>query len=97
MMLGSVSRYAAMHACCPVVVVREETSAVHREVVVGIRDPRDSDTTLAYAFDEAGPAPVWLTLSGSGVADKLSATPPGRGLRWSLMPVAALNCFRSFA
>jgi nucleotide-binding universal stress UspA family protein len=53
MMLGSVSRYAAMHACCPVVVVREETSAVHREIVVGIRDPRDSDTTLAYAFDEA--------------------------------------------
>lgn len=53
MVLGSVSRYAAMHARCPVVVVREETSAVHREVVVGIRDPRDADATLAYAFDEA--------------------------------------------
>jgi nucleotide-binding universal stress UspA family protein len=53
MMLGSVSRYAAMQATCPVVVVREETSAVHREVVVGIRDPRDADNTLAYAFDEA--------------------------------------------
>ena len=53
MMLGSVSRYAAMQARCPVVVVREETSAVHREVVVGIRDPNDTDGTLAYAFDEA--------------------------------------------
>lgn len=53
MMLGSVSRYAAAQARCPVVVIREETSAVHREVVVGIRDPRDTDAALAYAFDEA--------------------------------------------
>lgn len=53
MVLGSVSRYAAMHARCPVVVVRAETSAVHREVVVGVRDPHDADATLAYAFDEA--------------------------------------------
>ncbi len=53
MLLGSVSRYAAMQARCPVVVVREETSAVHREVVVGIRDPQDADDTLGYAFDEA--------------------------------------------
>jgi nucleotide-binding universal stress UspA family protein len=53
MVLGSVSRYAAMHACCPVVAVREETSAVHREVVVGIRDPHDTAATLAFAFEEA--------------------------------------------
>lgn len=53
MLLGSVSRYAAMQATCPVVVVREETSAVHGEVVVGIRDPRDAEATLSYAFDEA--------------------------------------------
>lgn len=53
MMLGSVSRYAAMQASCPVVVVREETSAVHREVAVGIRDSNDTAGTLAYAFDEA--------------------------------------------
>lgn len=33
--------------------VREKTSAVHREIVVGIRDPRDTDATLAYAFEEA--------------------------------------------
>jgi nucleotide-binding universal stress UspA family protein len=53
MALGSVSRYAAMHAACPVVAVREETSVVHREVVVGIRDPHDTTATLAFAFEEA--------------------------------------------
>jgi nucleotide-binding universal stress UspA family protein len=53
MLLGSVSRYAAMEARCPVVVVREETNAVHSEVVVGIRDPRDADGALGHAFDEA--------------------------------------------
>lgn len=53
LLLGSVSRYAAMHAACPVVVVRQETSAVHGEVVVGIGDPHDATPTLAFAFDEA--------------------------------------------
>ena len=53
MLLGSVSRYSAMHAACPVVVVREETCAVSREVVVGIRDPHNTAGTLAFAFEEA--------------------------------------------
>jgi nucleotide-binding universal stress UspA family protein len=53
MLLGSVSRYAAFHASCPVVVVREDTSAVHREIAVGIRDPRDIDAPLGFAFEEA--------------------------------------------
>jgi nucleotide-binding universal stress UspA family protein len=53
MLLGSVSRYAAMHASCPVVVVREETGVVHREVVVGISDPHDMTATLPFAFEEA--------------------------------------------
>jgi nucleotide-binding universal stress UspA family protein len=53
MLLGSVSRYAAMHASCPVVVVREETGAVHREVVAGVRDPYDATATLPFAFEEA--------------------------------------------
>jgi nucleotide-binding universal stress UspA family protein len=42
-----------MHAQCPVVVVREETSAVTREVAVGVRDPHDTTATLAFAFEEA--------------------------------------------
>jgi nucleotide-binding universal stress UspA family protein len=53
MVLGSVSRYAATRAPCPVVVVREETMAVHREIVVGIRDPQDTTEALAFAFEEA--------------------------------------------
>lgn len=53
MMLGSVSRHVAACAPCPVVVVREETTAVHREIAVGIRDPQDVSGTLAFAFEEA--------------------------------------------
>jgi nucleotide-binding universal stress UspA family protein len=54
MLLGSVSRYTAMHSTCPVVVVREETCAVTGEVAVGIGDPHDSTSaTLAFAFEEA--------------------------------------------
>jgi nucleotide-binding universal stress UspA family protein len=53
MLLGSVSRYVAMHAACPVAVVREETSAVHREIVVGVRGSNGTDAALAFGFDEA--------------------------------------------
>jgi len=53
MTLGSVSRYGAAHARCPVVVVREEAMAVQREVAVGIRDPEDAQGALAFAFEEA--------------------------------------------
>jgi nucleotide-binding universal stress UspA family protein len=53
MVLGSVSRYVAARAPCPVVVVREESMAVHREIAVGVRDPRDTGAALAFAFEEA--------------------------------------------
>jgi nucleotide-binding universal stress UspA family protein len=53
MVLGSVSRYVASRAACPVVVVREESMAVHREIAVGIRDPQDIGAALAFAFEEA--------------------------------------------
>jgi nucleotide-binding universal stress UspA family protein len=53
MMLGSVSRYVASRAACPVVVAREENMAVHREIAVGIRDPQETGEALAFAFEEA--------------------------------------------
>jgi nucleotide-binding universal stress UspA family protein len=55
MILGSVSRYLATHASCPLAVVREETMAVHREIVVGIGDPDPPGPSAAldFAFREA--------------------------------------------
>jgi nucleotide-binding universal stress UspA family protein len=52
LLIGSVSRYLATHARCPVVVDREETMAVHREVAVGVRDLVEPGA-LAFAFEEA--------------------------------------------
>jgi nucleotide-binding universal stress UspA family protein len=52
LVLGSVSRYVATWAQGPVVVAREETVAVHHEVVVGIRD-LDQPTAIGFAFEEA--------------------------------------------
>jgi nucleotide-binding universal stress UspA family protein len=53
LILGSVSRYAAAHAACPVVVVREQTTAAHPQVGVGIGDPAEASAALAFAFEEA--------------------------------------------
>jgi nucleotide-binding universal stress UspA family protein len=49
---GFVSRYVATRARCPVVVVREETTALRREVVIGVRD-LDQPTAISFAFEEA--------------------------------------------
>jgi nucleotide-binding universal stress UspA family protein len=53
MALGSVSRYAALHAPCPVVVAREDTMAVHRKVAVGVAHPAEAGDSLGFAFEEA--------------------------------------------
>jgi nucleotide-binding universal stress UspA family protein len=53
MLLGSVSRYLATRAPCPVVIAREENMAVHREIVVGVRDPDNAAAALEFAFEEA--------------------------------------------
>jgi nucleotide-binding universal stress UspA family protein len=53
LILGSVSRYAATNASCPVVVVREEIVTAHREIVVGVQDPAEAAATLEFAFEEA--------------------------------------------
>ena len=53
LVLGSISRYAASHASAPVVVVRDETVATHRQVVVGVRDLDGCSDSLTFAFEEA--------------------------------------------
>ena len=53
MVLGSVSRYAATHASCPVVVVREQIQTANRQVGIGIADPETSAAPLEFAFEEA--------------------------------------------
>jgi nucleotide-binding universal stress UspA family protein len=53
MVLGSVSRYVASHASCPVVVVRDETVATHRQVGVGIGGLDHCTDSLTFAFEEA--------------------------------------------
>ncbi|HWN61178.1 MAG TPA: universal stress protein, partial [Streptosporangiaceae bacterium] len=53
MILGSVSRYAATHASSPVVVVREEIGAAHRQVGIGIGGLEGNTAALTFAFEEA--------------------------------------------
>jgi nucleotide-binding universal stress UspA family protein len=53
MTLGSVSRYAALYAPCPVVVYRDQATEADRLVVVGIRSPEDCGPAVAFAFEEA--------------------------------------------
>jgi nucleotide-binding universal stress UspA family protein len=79
MILGSVSRYVAGRAGCPVIVVRQATMAVHQEIAIGIRDPQDAGEALTFAFEEAAVrhadlmavhAWYWFPSALSGQADR---------------------------
>ncbi len=61
LLLGSASRYAASHAPCPVVVVRDEAPSPHRLVGVGIGDPDHCGDALTFAFEEASLRQASLT------------------------------------
>ena len=54
MTLGSVSRYAAAHASCPVVVIRDQSPVPSGLVGVGVGDLDDCPGSLTFAFEEAG-------------------------------------------
>jgi nucleotide-binding universal stress UspA family protein len=51
--LGSVSRYAAVHAACPVVVIRDQPPVASGLVGVGMGGLDDCADLLTFAFDEA--------------------------------------------
>ena len=53
LILGSVSRYAATHASCPVVIVREAPEALRRQVGIGLGDLEHAEAPLTFAFEEA--------------------------------------------
>jgi nucleotide-binding universal stress UspA family protein len=61
MVLGSVSRYAASHAPCPAVVVRDESGSAHGVVAVGLGDLDDCSAALTFAFEEAAARKASLT------------------------------------
>jgi nucleotide-binding universal stress UspA family protein len=54
MTLGSVSRYAAAHAVCPVVVIRDPNPVPSGQVAVGVGNLEDCPGSLTFAFEEAG-------------------------------------------
>ena len=60
MILGSVGRYAATQAAMPVVVVRQENTAVHSRIAVGVRDCESPGPALLFAFEEAALRKVGL-------------------------------------
>jgi nucleotide-binding universal stress UspA family protein len=53
LVLGSVTRYVASHAPCPVVVIRDVPPSPHHLVGVGLADLDNCAAALTFAFEEA--------------------------------------------
>src|ERR1035441_4776239 len=88
LVLGSVSRYAATHAPCPVVVVRDETTSAHRQV--------DPDSTYATK----GGTPARLGYYDNYLVDNHSCVIVGvqaTAARMSQETVAAQDMLTRFA
>lgn len=87
MILGSVSRYAATHASSPVVVVRDEIGATHRQVGIGIGGLEGNTAALTFAFEEAAlrkaslvAIHAWYTPQGDISRAGIAFAAPGREL-----------------
>ena len=87
MILGSVSRYVATHASSPVVVVRDEIAATHRQVGIGIGGLEGNTAALTFAFEEAAlrkasvvAIHAWYTPQGDISRAGISFAAPGREL-----------------
>jgi nucleotide-binding universal stress UspA family protein len=86
MILGSVSRYAATHASSPVVVVRAEIGAAHRQVGIGIGGLEGNTAALTFAFEEAAlrkaslvAIHAWHTPQGDISRAGIALATPARG------------------
>jgi len=85
LILGSVSRYAATHAPCPVVIVREAPEAARRQVGIGIGDLEHAEVPLTFAFEEAAlrkasliAVHAWHTPQSEVSRAGSEARPPGK-------------------
>ena len=81
MLLGSVSRYAALHASCPVVVIPDESWAAHKLIGVGVADPEGSPAALDFAFEEAARRQAVLAVYAWHTPE-FDISRAGRARRW---------------
>jgi nucleotide-binding universal stress UspA family protein len=79
---GTVSRYAATHGSCPVVIVRGQPAAAYRHIGVAIGDAGACADALAFAFEEATVREAELTvLRAAGHAQRAWHVPGHPGDR----------------
>jgi nucleotide-binding universal stress UspA family protein len=71
LLLGSVSRYVAQHATCPVIVVGQDEIIVRGKVAVGVGDRHDAAPALAFAFEEAALRKAGLLVVHSSAAEQV--------------------------
>jgi nucleotide-binding universal stress UspA family protein len=94
--LGSVAQYAADHASCPVVVVRDQAAAAHRLVGVGLGDLEGCADALVRVRG-GGPAQGPLMAIHAWHAPQASITWPGDRFLPPGLNVAAADAARQLA